>query len=125
MMPPKANETGSLLEQLITTNSTVENKACSPDVIFDDYEKQEVNLRGILEKLFLEYGRAFHPNLLMTMNSFHFPLYLQHFTNAHSALGLTSSADIMSSQWKIYLAIMAVSCYECGYLQAFLEEQFI
>ena len=33
--------------------------------------------------------------------------------------------DILPVTWKYYIAIMAVSCYECEYLLKILEEQFL
>ena len=42
-------------------------------------------------------------------------------------MGKSSDAysDVFSLDQKIYLAIMAVSCYQCDYLLNILEEQFI
>ena len=31
----------------------------------------------------------------------------------------------LSTVWKYYIAIMAISCYECDYLLKILEEQFL
>lgn len=33
--------------------------------------------------------------------------------------------DALPITWKYYIAIMAVSCYECDYLLKLLEEQFL
>lgn len=33
--------------------------------------------------------------------------------------------DVLPIAWKYYIAIMAVSCYDCEYLLKILEEQFI
>jgi hypothetical protein len=33
--------------------------------------------------------------------------------------------DVLPVSWRYYIAIMAVSCYECEYLLKLLEEQFL
>jgi len=38
---------------------------------------------------------------------------------------MMNQEDILPITWKYYIAIMAVSCYECEYLLKILEEQFL
>lgn len=33
--------------------------------------------------------------------------------------------DVLPLTWKFYIAIMAVSCYDCEYLIKILEDQFL
>lgn len=61
-----------------------------------------------------------------------FPTYLQYFTETSERIMGSSSrscyeqeSDVLSRDQKLYLAIMAVSCYQCDYLLNILEEQFI
>jgi len=35
---------------------------------------------------------------------------------------LMETDDVLPITWKYYIAIMAISCYECVYLQKILEE---
>jgi hypothetical protein len=36
-----------------------------------------------------------------------------------------SHEDVLPITWKYYIAIMAISCYECEYLLKLMEEQFL
>jgi hypothetical protein len=38
---------------------------------------------------------------------------------------MMNQEDVLPITWKYYIAIMAVSCYECEYLLKLLEEQFL
>lgn len=52
-----------------------------------------------------------------------FPRYLQYFEETNEVL--MSHEDVLPITWKYYIAIMAISCYECEYLLKLLEEQFL
>ena len=38
---------------------------------------------------------------------------------------MIKSDDVLPLSWKFYIAIMAVSCYDCEYLIKILEDQFL
>ncbi len=88
----------------------------------DDYSKAEVDVFSLMEKNYITYGRNLHYLELFTLQSFPFPEYLRRFLEADLQLGLTHSHDLLPSTWKLYIAIMATSCYENSYLLAILEE---
>lgn len=73
----------------------------------------------------MHYGRSLHHLQLFTMSTFTFPEYMRKHIEAEERLGLRHSHDLLPVTWKLYIAIMAVSCYENSYLLVFLEEQFI
>ena len=51
-----------------------------------------------------------------------FPRYLDYFTGF---LKLVFVEDVVSLDMKLYLGIMAVSCFNCEYMLNILEEQFV
>lgn len=80
-------------------------------------------LKSILDDLFFEHGRLRpHERVLCW-----FPKYFQMYTETSMAIIGRSSEDddVLRLDQKLYLAIMAVSCYQCDYLLNLLEEQFI
>lgn len=88
------------------------------------YAREEVPLKAILDDLFYENGRIRpHERILCW-----FPKYIQYFAATQDlVIGRSSqtSQDVLSLEHKLYLAIMAVSCYQCDYLLNILEEQFV
>ena len=106
---------------------------CSGDVIRKDvdfdirsvdccYGNRQIELQSILDGLFFEHGRLRpHERTLCW-----FPTYLKHFTEtSKQIIGTSCTTDVLSLDQKLYLAIMAVSCYQCDYLLNILEEQFL
>ena len=85
------------------------------------YAREEVSLKSILDDLFFENGRIRpHERILCW-----FPKYIQYYANtSDKVIGKSAEAhsDVMSLDHKLYLAIMAVSCYQCDYLLNILEE---
>lgn len=84
------------------------------------YGKCNVNVKAILDDLFFENGRIRpHERILCW-----FPKYLEYFTETTDAVMGKSSddSDVLRMDQKLYLAIMAVSCYHCDYLLNILEE---
>lgn len=84
------------------------------------YGNCNVPVKAILDDLFFENGRIRpHERILCW-----FPKYLEHFTETtNSVMGKSSDdSDVLRMNEKIYLAIMAVSCYNCDYLLNILEE---
>lgn len=84
------------------------------------YGKCSVPLKAILDDLFFENGRLRpHERILCW-----FPKYLEFFTETtNNVMGKSSDdSDVLRMDEKIYLAIMAVSCYRCDYLLNILEE---
>jgi hypothetical protein len=68
--------------------------------------------------MFYEHGRVSpHERMLCW-----FPKYLQYFTTTQQIL---HGEDVLSLNMKLYLGIMAVSCYNCEYLLNILEVQFV
>jgi len=47
------------------------------DAVKDDYSKAQIDVRSILESVFMLYGRSLHHLDLFTMSTFTFPEYLQ------------------------------------------------
>jgi sestrin len=78
-----------------------------------------VNLKNLLDRLFLTHGRLFHHERILCW----FPKYLEHFVDTEEAM--MNKEDVLPITWKYYISIMAVSCYDCEYLLKILEEQFL
>lgn len=80
-------------------------------------------LKSILDDLFFEHGRIRPHDRILCW----FPKYLQYFAKtSDKVIGKSSEdSDVMRLDQKLYLAIMAVSCYHCDYLLNILEEQFV
>ena len=87
--------------------------------VYDEYDKSEIDLEHLLKRIFLTNGRLPHHQRILCW----FPRYLEHFVNFHETM--MNQEDILPITWKYYIAIMAVSCYECEYLLKILEEQFL
>jgi hypothetical protein len=85
--------------------------------VWDEYDKSKVNLKALLDRIFLTNGRLFHHERILCW----FPKYLGLFYEAHD-LTMNRQDDALPVTWKYYLSIMAVSCYECEYLLKILEE---
>ena len=88
--------------------------------VYDEYDKSHVNLKALLDRVFLTNGRLFHHERILCW----FPKYLEYFYEAHD-LTMNRQQDILPITWKYYISIMAVSCYECEYLLKIQEEQFL
>lgn len=78
-----------------------------------------VNLQCLLDKIFLTSGRLSHHERVLCW----FPRYLSYFEQSIEIL--MHNDEILPITWKYYIAIMAVSCYECDHLIKLLEEQFL
>lgn len=89
--------------------------------VYDDYALTHVNLKSLMDRIFLTNGRLFHHERLLCC---WFPKYLALWFEAHDLI-MNRQQDVLPVTWKYYLAIMAVSCYECEYLIRILEEQFL
>ena len=88
------------------------------------YAREEVDLKAILDDIFFEKGRVRpHERILCW-----FPKYVEYYSNTRDAVvGKSSEAhgDVLPLDQKLYLGIMAVSCYHCDYLLNMLEEEFV
>ena len=84
--------------------------------VYDEYEKKKINVQALLDKTFLANGRLFHHKRVLCWFPKFLSLHVQ--TNEH----LMEGDDILPGVWKYYIAIMAVSCYDCDYLLKILEE---
>lgn len=87
--------------------------------VYDEHAKEHMNLQALLDKIFLTNGRLFHHEKILCW----FPKYLSHFVETSEVL--MNREDVLPITWKYYIAIMAVSCYDCEYLVKILEEQFL
>lgn len=85
--------------------------------VFDEYAKTKVNLKAMLDRIFLTNGRLFHHERILCW----FPMYLDLFYEAHDRT-MNRMDDALPVTWKYYLSIMAVSLYDCEYLLKILEE---
>ncbi len=88
--------------------------------VLDEYDKTIINLKALLDRIFLTNGRLFHHERILCW----FPKYLQLFYEAHDLM-MNRQDDALPVTWKYYLSIMAVSLYDCEYLLKILEEQFL
>ncbi len=86
---------------------------------FDEYAKESIDLQALLDKAFLTNGRLFHHDRILCW----FPKYLQ-LTKQTNEL-LMENKDVLPITWKYYIAIMAVSCYDCEYKQALTFQIFV
>ena len=99
------------------------SKDFSVESVTDDYFGDQVPLKSLLDDIFYTHGRVRpHERILCW-----FPKYLEYFLNTSNAMIGKSKADstVLNIQDKLFLAIMAVSCYKCDYLLGILEEQFV
>jgi hypothetical protein len=87
------------------------------EAVYDEYAKAEVNLKSLLDRIFLTNGRLFHHERILCW----FPKYLDLFYEAHDRT-MNRQDDALPVTWKYYLSIMAVSLYDCEYLLKNLEE---
>ena len=94
--------------------------AFSIEEVFDQYAQQDVGLKKLLDGIFYEHGRIRpHERIL-----FWFPKYLEFYINTYDKVVGSSLDDsgVLKVNQKLYLGIMAVSCYKCDYLLNILEE---
>lgn len=101
---------------------SVVRRGKTENVVVDEYDKSEVDISSLLNKLFIDNGRLYHHEVLLCR---WFPRYLELFAHASETLSMSRNDDSLPAPWKCYIAIMAVSCYECDYLLKTLEEQFL
>lgn len=95
----------------------------SIESVTDPYFGEEVPLKSLLDDIFYTHGRVRpHERILCW-----FPKYLEYFLNTQNVMIGKSKAEskTLSIEDKLFLAIMAVSCYRCEYLLSILEEQFV
>lgn len=85
----------------------------------DEYDNSTINLQELLDRIFFTNGRLAHHERVLCW----FPKYLQYFEETNDTLMIHE--DVLPVTWKYYIAIMAISCYECEYLLKLLEEQFL
>lgn len=98
-------------------------KNFSIEKVMDPYYGDEVPLKSLLDDIFYTHGRVRpHERVLCW-----FPKYLEYFLNTSNAMIGKSQADsgVLAIEHKLFLGIMAVSCYRCDYLLSILEEQFV
>lgn len=97
------------------------NEEIDLENIFDEFDRSNVNMKALLDKIFFTNGRLFHYERLLCS---WFPKYLEYFFEMHDQI-MNRPDDYIPTTWKYYLAIMAVSVYECEFLLKILEEQFV
>jgi len=98
-------------------------ETCSVAVVHCRYGDVDVPLKAILDDFFFEHGRIRpHERVLCR-----FPKYFQLYADTYATVIGKSldDTDVWRLDQKLYLAIMAVSCYHCDYLLNILEEQFV
>jgi hypothetical protein len=95
----------------------------SLELVTDSYDMSEVALKELIDDLFYEHGRIRPHERIMCW----FPKYLQYFIRSYKEIvvGSDDSKGVLKLEQKLYLGIMAVSCYKCDYLLNILEEQFV
>ena len=77
--------------------------------VYDEYDKSMVNMQQLLDKIFIANGRLYRHERILCW----FPRYVEYFVENEELL--MNNDDILPITWKYYIAIMAVSCYECDY----------
>jgi hypothetical protein len=77
------------------------------------------SLTELIEKMFLWKGRFPNHERVLCL----FPFYMQ--TYHDLTYELLVEKEVLPVPFKYFLAIMAVSCYNCEYLRNLMEEQFI
>ena len=100
-----------------------EKEDFSIEQVFDKYDNGDVELKKLLDGIFYEHGRIRpHERILCW-----FPKYLEFYSNTYDKVIGNSANDrgVLKLNQKLYLGIMAVSCYNCEYLLKILEEQFV
>ena len=86
---------------------------------FKDMQFPALDLESLLTEIFINNGRLLHHERLLCF----FPEYLQlQFKLINELMNMHT---VLPVQYRYYLSIMAVSCYNCDYLLKILEEQFI
>ena len=101
-------------------DGVVTRKKTKLDIVADKYDEgSEVPLGSILDSIFYEHGRVRPHERIMCF----FPKFLEYFRQSHT--NLVEKQDSLPVTTKLYLGIMAVSCYNCEYLLNILEEQFV
>jgi len=91
--------------------------------VFDKYAQSQVELKKLLDGIFYQHGRIRpHERILCW-----FPKYLEYYRDSYELVVGSSDEDSGVLKWteKLYLGIMAISCYKCDYLLNILEEQFV
>ena len=86
----------------------------------DKYDKSSVELKILIDEMFYQHGRIRpHERILCW-----FPKYLEYFTQSYKHIvgGVDDDSGVLKLEQKLYLGIMAVSCYKCDYLLNILEE---
>ena len=92
----------------------------SLETVFDKYDSSNVQMKTLLDDLFYEHGRIRpHERILCW-----FPKYLEYFIQSSKDIvgGSDNDSGVLKLEQKLYLGIMAVSCYKCDYLLNILEE---
>ena len=75
-----------------------------------------LDLESLLTEIFINNGRLLHHERLLCF----FPEYLQlQFKLINELMNMHT---VLPVQYRYYLSIMAVSCYNCDYLLKILEE---
>ena len=97
-----------------------ENASFSIEEVFDKYAQSQVELKKLLDGIFYQHGRIRpHERILCW-----FPKYLEYFRDSYEKVVGNSDEDsgVLKLTEKLYLGIMAISCYKCDYLLNILEE---
>lgn len=95
----------------------------SIEKVSDPYFGEDVPLKSLLDDIFYTHGRVRpHERTLCW-----FPKYLEYFLNTTNEMIGRSKAECrtLNIELKLFLAIMAVSCYKSDYMLTILEEQFV
>ena len=95
------------------------DKDFSLESVYDEYYKEKIPVKQLLDEIFYDHGRIRpHERILVW-----FPKYLDLFCKTNNAL--MKNEQVLKLEQKLYLGIMAASCYESEYLINILEEQFV
>ena len=87
----------------------------------DEYSGDLVNLEEQIHRIFYQHGRIRpHDRVLC-----YFPKYMQLYFDTTECLLWGSECANLELSVKLYLGIMAASCYQCTYLLNILEAQFV
>ena len=113
-LPSNVSESGEVIRD--QANFSIET-------VYDKYDDGDVELKKLLDGIFYEHGRIRpHERILCW-----FPKYLEFYSSTYDKVIGNSANDrgVLKLNQKLYLGIMAVSCYNCDYLLKILEEQFV
>lgn len=89
--------------------------------VYDPYSKKTVDQKKLIEQIFYNHGRVRHHERILCW----FPSFLEKNLETTASLLWSNETSCLDLHVKLYLGIMAVSCFNCTYLLNILEAQFV